>query len=114
MQPVAPPTSFEHASPPPTVRTPKLWVFLSLAVVHLFGIGCGFQVWYHLNQPGKDPLAELYQCGPFGLALAAIVYGVYFRRSWRLTLAAVVVSFLLGALTGLAAVAWHIQRSGWH
>jgi len=114
MQPEAPPTTIEHPSRTPSARTSKLWVFLLLAAVHLFGIGCGFHVWYYLNQPGKDPLAQLYQCSPFGLAIAAIVYAVYFRRSWRLTLPAIVVSFALGALTGLAAVAWHIQQFGWH
>jgi hypothetical protein len=29
-------------------------------------------------------------------------------------MAAVAVSFALGAPTGLAAVAWHIQQFGWH
>jgi hypothetical protein len=114
MQPQTPPTTLEYASPSPSARTPKLWVFLVLAVVHLFGIGCGFHVWYYLDQPGKDPLAQLYQCGPIGLAIAAGLYSLYFRRSWRLTMAAVVVSFALGASTGLAAVVWHIQQLGWH
>jgi len=114
MQPKPPPTTVEYASPSASTQSPKLWVFLLLAAIHLFGIGCGFRVWYYLNQPGKDPLAQLYQCGPIGLAIAAVAYAIYFRRSWRLTMAAVVVSFALGAMTGLAAVASHIQQFGWH
>ena len=91
-----------------------MWVVALLAVVHLLGIGCGFRVWYFLDQPGEDPLAELYQCLPIDLVVAATAYALYFRRTWRLTVAAVGVAFLLGATTGLAAVGWHLLRFGWY
>ena len=114
MQPSTPSTTTADASPTPKAREPKLWVLAVLAVVHLVGIACGFRVWYSLDQPGKDPLAELYRCLPIDFVLAAIAYALCFRRTWRLTVAAVAVALLLGATTGLAAVGWHLLRFGWN
>jgi hypothetical protein len=108
------PPALEFLPSTPSPRKPKLGVFVILAAVNFTGIFAGFQVWDFLGQPGKDPAAELRQCGPFGLAVSAIIYAIYFRRTWRLTLIALVVAFALGAITGLSAVVWHIQQHGWH
>jgi hypothetical protein len=95
-------------------RKPKVWVFAVLTIVYLFAIMCGFHVWSYLDQPGKDPQLELGECGAIGLVVAAIAYALYFRRSWRLTFTAIAVAFLLGAITGLSAVALHLHRHGWY
>jgi hypothetical protein len=76
-------------------------VFVLLAAMHFVGISSGFHVWYYLHQPGKDPLVQLYQCGPIGLALAVLSYLICFKRAWRLSLPAAGVAFALGALPDL-------------
>jgi hypothetical protein len=94
-------------------RGPQVWVFAVLAMVELVGILAGFHVWYHLGLPGKDPLRELEQVGAVGLGVGGVVYGLYFERTWRVTVAGVAVAFGLGVSTGLWAVALHVERMGW-
>ena len=108
------PNVLAYESPSTTAPAPKAWVFALLAVVHFVGIQCGYHVWDWLDQPGKDPALQLSQCGFFGILVASVVYGFYFRRSWRLTLPAVAVSFAMGATTGLAAVGLHLWQYGWY
>jgi hypothetical protein len=95
-------------------REPQLWVFVVLAFLHVSGIISGFQVWYFLGQPGKDPLAQLRQCGPVGVGLAGLVYVIYHKRTWHMTLVAALVAFALGAVTGLTAVVMHLTEFGWY
>lgn len=102
----------EYQTARPTPQTPKLSVFVVLAIVYLIGSGSGFHVWYYLRQPGFDPAAELSRCGPAGVMVAVALYAIFFKRTWRLTATAVVLSFVLGAITGLAAVASRIYRVG--
>jgi hypothetical protein len=91
-------------------REPKLWVCLVLVILHLVGVQIGFQTWYYLELPGKDPLPELETCGFVGLLIGAGLYAIYFRHTWRLTLIAMFIAFALGAATGLAAIVWHLER----
>ena len=74
-------------------RSPKLWVLCIHVAAWLGGVITGFSVWYPLGQPGKDPLAELYRVGPIGLAIAAAAYGMYFKRTWRLSPRAIAARF---------------------
>jgi hypothetical protein len=104
----------EYRSPAVVTREPKLWVFVLLAVIHLFGIGCGFHVWDYLGQPGKDPAVQLRETGPVGIALGVILYVIFFKRTWHLTILASCVAFALGASAGLSAVAMHLIQFGWH
>jgi hypothetical protein len=104
------PNILGYASTP----APKAWVFAVLAIVHLVGIQCGYHVWDVLDQPGKDPALEFGQCWIIGVLVALVVFAIYLRRAWRLTLPAVIVSFAMGATTGLAAVGLHLWRCGWY
>src|SRR4051794_32278794 len=107
------PNVISYASAPTTTPAPQAWVLAVLVVVHVGGVQCGYHVWDLLDQPGKDPAVELSTCWFVGSLLAMVAYALYFRRSWRLTAPAVVVSFTMGAVTGLTAVGWHLWRCGW-
>jgi hypothetical protein len=94
-------------------RGPQVWVFAVLAVVELVGILAGFHVWDYLGLPGKDPQRELEEVGAVGLGVGGVLYGLYFKRTWRVTVAGVVVAFGVGVSTGLWAVVLHVERMGW-
>ena len=94
-------------------RGPKLWVFAVLAATWLGCVYAGYHVWYFLGQPGKDPMLELGFCGPTGLVVAAGVYAVYFRDTWRLSNRMMLVATVLGLLTGLSAIALRVCHHGW-
>src|SRR5690349_18083598 len=66
-------------------RNPKLWVFSVLAFIWIVSVWLGFDTWYHLGLPGKDPQPELATCGFAGLALAGAVYAICFRYTWHLS-----------------------------
>jgi hypothetical protein len=93
-----------------TPRNPKLWVFLVLAIVWIVSVVLGFDTWYHLGLPGKDPQPELATCGVAGFAVAATIYVIAFRHTWHLSWRALFLAITLGLLTGITAVTWHVQR----
>ena len=93
-----------------TPRNPKLWVLLVLTVVWFVSVMLGFDTWYHLDLPGKDPQPELATCLFVGLAIAAAIYAIGFRHTWHLSWRALFLAVALGLLTGLTAVTWHVQR----
>lgn len=108
------PNIIAYAPAQTTTPAAQGWVLAVLAVVHLVGVQCSYHVWDLLHQPGKDPALELSQCGFIGMLVALVVYAFYFRRTWRLTLPGVIVSFAMGAATGLTAVGFHFWRYGWY
>src|SRR5688500_9935722 len=79
-------------------RQPKLWVLAAVATTWIFFVNIGFDLWRFLDQPGKDPQVELGQCGPVGLLVSTALYAAYFKRTWRLSPAALITAAALGFL----------------
>src|SRR5689334_22036343 len=82
-----------------TPRNPKGWVFSVLAIVWIGSVILGFNTWYHLGLPGKDPQRELAPCGFAGLAIASAIYALSFRHTWHLSWRALFLAVGLGLLT---------------